>query len=295
MKHTSTSSITIESLEWSPHVSTQRPKEEDEASSNNNHDDQPPAIVPERDPSSSPPRRRVSNDSSSIPSAATENERHDDCCSFLDDPIISFQALSLHQQTKENEHEEEHSSSSRGSSAVNAAESKAIIMTGSSNRRRIVKAVVPKRQSLANTDSKLERQEESLSSSAAAAGTKPQLWDGLRTISDSSSIGSCAIESDLPSTSCLPPPRTTSPFASSIDCGNTLPPPLSLDRVACDKLARSKRQRGGSDFMMSIGNDGTSISVDSRKKRRINRNNALDAQEFDSILSQINAATAVRL
>jgi hypothetical protein len=66
-----------------------------------------------------------------------------------------------------------------------------------------------------------------------------------------------------------------------------------LETVACDKLAHSKRQRGGSDFTMSaIGNDGTSISYQNgRKKRRLNRHNALDAQEFDSILTQINATT----
>jgi len=67
------------------------------------------------------------------------------------------------------------------------------------------------------------------------------------------------------------------------------------------KALRPKRQRGGSDFAMTIasGDDittssatsTTSISTppfDRRKRRRMNRNRAMVAHEFDSILSQIN-------
>mmetsp|Transcript_16484 Transcript_16484/g.37868 ORF Transcript_16484/g.37868 Transcript_16484/m.37868 type:complete len:312 (+) Transcript_16484:478-1413(+) len=56
------------------------------------------------------------------------------------------------------------------------------------------------------------------------------------------------------------------------------------------KSVRHKRQRGGSDF--SILNEGGATSssspTDRRKRRRMNRNRAMAADEFDSILSQIN-------
>lgn len=63
---------------------------------------------------------------------------------------------------------------------------------------------------------------------------------------------------------------------------------------------RMKRQRGGSDFMgRSLGIDDLTSNVDviatsssfSRKRRRINRNRAMAADDFDSILSQIHAGS----
>jgi hypothetical protein len=60
--------------------------------------------------------------------------------------------------------------------------------------------------------------------------------------------------------------------------------------------SRLKRPRGGSDFSMTMAPDRGDFSaaavssspLDRCKRRRLNRNRALAAQEFDSILSQIN-------
>jgi len=57
------------------------------------------------------------------------------------------------------------------------------------------------------------------------------------------------------------------------------------------KTFRPKRLRGGSDFAFAQneGNGTTSSSPsDRRKRRRTNRNRAMGADDFDSILSQIN-------
>eukprot|EP00536_Pseudo-nitzschia_multiseries_P015175 jgi/Psemu1/291873/fgenesh1_pg.833_\ len=56
------------------------------------------------------------------------------------------------------------------------------------------------------------------------------------------------------------------------------------------KAVRQKRQRGGSDFSMVSEGGVASLSspTDRRKRRRMNRNRAMAADDFDSILSQIN-------
>ncbi len=59
------------------------------------------------------------------------------------------------------------------------------------------------------------------------------------------------------------------------------------------KVQRTKRQRGGSDFTMASASDGSTDSrtgskSSPRKRRRMNRNRAMGAGDFDSILSQIN-------
>ena len=55
------------------------------------------------------------------------------------------------------------------------------------------------------------------------------------------------------------------------------------------KEARAKRQRGGSDFTMaSASADSPAAKSSPRKRRRVNRNQAMAAQDFESILSQIN-------
>jgi len=63
------------------------------------------------------------------------------------------------------------------------------------------------------------------------------------------------------------------------------------------RASPTKRQRGGSDFTLpSVSNrDGitTASTRDRRKRRRINRNRAMAAHEFDSILSQINTTGAL--
>lgn len=67
--------------------------------------------------------------------------------------------------------------------------------------------------------------------------------------------------------------------------------------IEAPTVERTKRERGGSDFTMasasSIGGsaiNGSSITspLNRRKRRRINRNHAMAADDFDSILSQIN-------
>jgi len=73
---------------------------------------------------------------------------------------------------------------------------------------------------------------------------------------------------------------------------------ISITNVECPKVSREKRQRGGSDFTMAsasgVGDATTNSSSAStspssrRKRRRINRNLAMAAVDFDSILSQIN-------
>jgi hypothetical protein len=72
---------------------------------------------------------------------------------------------------------------------------------------------------------------------------------------------------------------------------------ISIANVESPKASREKRQRGGSDFTMASASDvgeastnnSTSTSPSSRRKRRrINRNLAMAADDFDSILSQIN-------
>lgn len=52
------------------------------------------------------------------------------------------------------------------------------------------------------------------------------------------------------------------------------------------KVSRTKRERGGSDFTMASASDNKTTSP--RKRRRVNRNQAMGAQDFDSILAQIN-------
>jgi hypothetical protein len=74
------------------------------------------------------------------------------------------------------------------------------------------------------------------------------------------------------------------------------PTSLSSGPQALSTLARSKRQRGGSDLSMTaadgsssdVAGDTKASSVNRRKRRRLNHNHALVAQEFDAILSQIN-------
>jgi hypothetical protein len=78
---------------------------------------------------------------------------------------------------------------------------------------------------------------------------------------------------------------------------NTIQNTVIVDEDA-SKVSRTKRQRGGSDFTMAsasgVGDAAntssitTSASPPSRKRRRVNRNRAMAADEFDSILSQIN-------
>jgi len=78
---------------------------------------------------------------------------------------------------------------------------------------------------------------------------------------------------------------------------NTIRSTVIVDEDA-SKASRTKRQRGGSDFTMAsasgVGDAAntssitTSASPPSRKRRRVNRNRAMAADEFDSILSQIN-------
>jgi len=74
-------------------------------------------------------------------------------------------------------------------------------------------------------------------------------------------------------------------------------PTISINEIEPPRALRSKRQRGGSDFSManaySVGDVTNNSSVTttttcSRKRRRINRNRAMAADDFDSILSQIN-------
>jgi len=79
----------------------------------------------------------------------------------------------------------------------------------------------------------------------------------------------------------------------------------SITEIEAPRELRTKRQRGGSDFTMasasSVG-DATTNSTSStttspltrRKRRRINRNRAMAADDFDSILSQINATGSLQ-
>lgn len=72
----------------------------------------------------------------------------------------------------------------------------------------------------------------------------------------------------------------------------------SLTQLEAPKVPRTKRQRGGSDFTMASASgvdettnkcsDAATSPSSRRKRRRINRNRAMAAQDFDSILSQIN-------
>jgi len=80
--------------------------------------------------------------------------------------------------------------------------------------------------------------------------------------------------------------KNTTAVVSSNLC--SLPAPSANESPG--RALRSKRQRGGSDFsMLSEGNSATlSSPTDRRKRRRVNRNRAMAADEFDSILSQIN-------
>ena len=72
---------------------------------------------------------------------------------------------------------------------------------------------------------------------------------------------------------------------------------ISITDVESPKASQTKRQRGGSDFTMAsasgVGDATNSSSTTTspssrRKRRRINRNRAMAADDFDSILSQIN-------
>jgi len=72
----------------------------------------------------------------------------------------------------------------------------------------------------------------------------------------------------------------------------------SITEVEYSRVSRTKRERGGSDFTMASASgvgDATNSSsnplpspLSRRKRRRMNRNRAMAADDFDSILSQIN-------
>lgn len=72
-----------------------------------------------------------------------------------------------------------------------------------------------------------------------------------------------------------------------------------IPAIEAPRVERTKRERGGSDFTMASasgvgGSDSNGSIITSplnrRKRRRINRNRAMAADDFDSILSQINTA-----
>mmetsp|Transcript_1187 Transcript_1187/g.2580 ORF Transcript_1187/g.2580 Transcript_1187/m.2580 type:complete len:306 (-) Transcript_1187:160-1077(-) len=71
-----------------------------------------------------------------------------------------------------------------------------------------------------------------------------------------------------------------------------------ISEIQDPKVPRTKRQRGGSDFTMASASDGstdsrTASKSSPRKRRRVNRNRAMGAGDFDSILSQINTTDSL--
>ncbi len=72
-------------------------------------------------------------------------------------------------------------------------------------------------------------------------------------------------------------------------CARFFPPSVPTERLT---ISRQKRRRGDSDCSMTIpdSDDYALPPRDRRKRIRLNRNRALAAEEFDSILSQISTA-----
>jgi hypothetical protein len=99
----------------------------------------------------------------------------------------------------------------------------------------------------------------------------------VRTVSDASLANNASIECVLSAS--LPAQKTMSPFDVQ-----------RQEQQLSATSAKPKRQRGGSDFVMTDVSESDPFDSSSRcKRRRLNRNRALIGQEFDSILSQINA------
>mmetsp|Transcript_9673 Transcript_9673/g.17018 ORF Transcript_9673/g.17018 Transcript_9673/m.17018 type:complete len:285 (-) Transcript_9673:336-1190(-) len=281
MKQTCTSSID-DTVEWSPHVFTQRIKEE----TNNTGISEEP---------SSPARRRVSTGSSTASSSDNESDDGWGNGTIAEAPTISFQALSLQQQT------ERGTFTNNPGKAPSSVPGSGSVMAGRNHKRRTVKARVPvagPRQSRQQTEySRTERFEtaEHISNVQKYGQEEQQQQVALtpRTNADSSFMEVSDFSRNLP-------PRTTTPFASidSKTCP-AIPAPVSLCSTvsaSSDEQARprGKRERGGSDFTMTpvdVGCGGLSATpVDRRKRRRLNRNHALAADDFDLLLSQISAS-----
>jgi hypothetical protein len=274
-------------LEWSPHICTQPIKDSNDGNIEKS-DDAEVVSVESSSTSSSPLQRRDSTESFSHVSSSSSTAEEASC--FLDDPSISFRALSL-QQT----------------------ESRPVVEVSpvmAPTKRRIVKAIrishpvsmlreppqqTPPQQtppppqdiSPLSISSGLGEYVTTLEVRKQAAFTTTERSPKLRQVSSDTLFSEASWESPPQpnmAKTCpfLPPPV---PRLSAMTCWSQAPP----------TLARSKRQRGGSDLAMgdvsddaAAGSTASSSPTDRRKKQRLNRNRAMVAQEFDSILSQIN-------
>jgi hypothetical protein len=264
-------------VEWSPHLFTQPTKDDD--------DDGAVVVqvvsVESSSSSNSPIRCGDSSGSSSISSSNSHSSSSITC---LDDTSISFQSLSLQQP------------STKKMMGPNEKENRA-------TKRRIVKAA-------RTFDAILPRQQ---------LRTSPPPPQDISPLSISSFFSS---NERIQHVECkITLKAREQPFVSSIESGTTKSQIVSTDFVSSESsletlfqpidacisltfgpqqapspLARSKRLRGGSDLFMAVADgsgmaaasDSTNPPFECRKRRRLYRNRAMIAQEFDVILSQIN-------
>jgi hypothetical protein len=273
----------LETSEWwslSPHVSTQATKEGGSGEAL-----QSPVAVAEAEllaacvsPDTSeveatlPIRRQVSTGSMStgsdphnIGGTGHRNESDD----ILEG--ISFRALSLNMQQDVLPEEE----SSPPNAMAPAGE--VTLTTAKTTKRRIVKAIritsiaqESRQQPAVDVErSPLKCNEEGSHVSLEARKTPFHSKGGanFQTLSDSS-IGSNI------ATACI----------DGIIC----PPPVPSFSADSSPMSKLKRSRGGSDYGTANQSQQVSATLDRRKRRRMNRNRAMTASEFNSILSQIN-------
>lgn len=274
-------------LEWSPHVCTQPFKEINDDGDEKSDDHAEVVSLESASSSSSPIRRRESTGSFSHSSSSSGSE---DTASFLDDPSICFRALSL--QPKEE---------ATSPPPVVEASPRSMVPT----KRRIVKAIrvqrdQPPRQEqqhappppqdvsplsvssdcldACHTASTLDLRKESFLSSIDRSCIPLMISGDIHT--STSSLESLSQPANSPAKNSPSLPPAVPHFTSQVS-----------PQLARPTLSRSKRQRGGSDVAMAMGETPVEHAPDSdgrRKKRRLNRNRAMTAQEFESVLSQLD-------
>ena len=219
-------------------------------------------------------------------STAAANDRHnvEVIRSESDDVLegISFQALSLQQGATEPTTPQKVMGSANDAGANIKTKRrivKAIRITSSSSS-----SVLPKQPAPVEVEGSPLKSNSNEHHVALEARKLPFFSEGganLRTVSDSS----LSVEEG-----------TTNHLLASIDSTTcpSLPPPVpSFASADSSSVGKLKRSRGGSDFMAQQGEASATQPMNRNKRRRMNRNRAMTASEFGSILSQINATDSL--
>ncbi|KAG7353388.1 hypothetical protein IV203_002743 [Nitzschia inconspicua] len=245
-------------VEWSPHICTQPTKESNDTIEKS---DDAEVVSVESSSTSSPIRRRDSLGSFSNSSSIKSSED-----SFLDDPSICFQALSL-----------DPSEESVLPSVVEAVPSKM-----SPTKRRVVKAIRISREQPPRQQPQTPPPPQDVSPLSISS------YNGED--EDTSTSLEARKKPCFTTTERITEPPSVFPGtpSSAYSLGS---PSLQVQvsaNLARPTLARSKRQRAGSDLAMADAVASCAQSDSRSKKRRLKCNRAMTAQEFDSVLSQID-------